>query len=308
VGPSSAADAVAEAVAFEGHTHFTVIGAVNDGPDDTFRLGSVAELSRIVDIERPDLIVIGNGEASSAAIDRLLTTSSRDFKVVGLPHFFDYAFGRVPLDDLTPSWFMSILHIWQRPYTRFAKRTFDVVCASVGLILTAPLMLVIACLVRLTPGPIIYRQIRVGEGGRPFTIYKFRTMRRDAEEPGEPAYAQENDPRVTPVGRLLRKTHLDELPQLWVVLKGDMSIVGPRPERPEFIPMLEEAVPFFTRRLLVKPGITGWAQLRRDYASDLEGAADKLSYDLWYVRHRNVVVDLAICAKTFSTLFMRPGR
>jgi lipopolysaccharide/colanic/teichoic acid biosynthesis glycosyltransferase len=203
---------------------------------------------------------------------------------------------------------MSILHIWQRPYTRFAKRTFDVVCASVGLILTAPLMLVIACLVRLTPGPIIYRQIRVGEGGRPFTIYKFRTMRRDAEEPGEPAYAQENDPRVTPVGRLLRKTHLDELPQLWVVLKGDMSIVGPRPERPEFIPMLEEAVPFFTRRLLVKPGITGWAQLRRDYASDLEGAADKLSYDLWYVRHRNVVVDLAICAKTFSTLFMRPGR
>jgi exopolysaccharide biosynthesis polyprenyl glycosylphosphotransferase len=308
VGPSSAADAVAEAVAFEGHTHFTVIGAVNDGPDDTVRLGSVAELSRIVDIERPDLIVIGNGEASSAAIDRLLTTSSRDFKVVGLPHFFDYAFGRVPLDDLTPSWFMSILHIWQRPYTRFAKRTFDVVCASAGLILAAPLMLVIACLVRLTRGPIIYRQIRVGEGGRPFTIYKFRTMRRDAEEPGEPAYAQENDPRVTPVGRLLRKTHLDELPQLWVVLKGDMSIVGPRPERPEFIPMLEEAVPFFTRRLLVKPGITGWAQLRRDYASDQEGAADKLSYDLWYVRHRNVVVDLAICAKTFSALFVRPGR
>jgi lipopolysaccharide/colanic/teichoic acid biosynthesis glycosyltransferase len=133
-------------------------------------------------------------------------------------------------------------------------------------------------------------------------------MKRDAEEPGEPAYAQENDPRVTSVGRFLRKTHLDELPQLWVVLKGDMSVVGPRPERPEFIPMLEEAVPFFTRRLLVKPGITGWAQLRRDYASDLEGAADKLSYDLWYVRHRNVIVDLAICAKTLSTLFVRPGR
>jgi lipopolysaccharide/colanic/teichoic acid biosynthesis glycosyltransferase len=148
----------------------------------------------------------------------------------------------------------------------------------------------------------------VGEGGRPFTIYKFRTMKRDAEEPGEPAYAQENDPRATSVGRFLRKTHLDELPQLWVVLKGDMSVVGPRPERPEFIPMLEEAVPFFTRRLLVKPGITGWAQLRRDYASDLEGAADKLSYDLWYVRHRNVVVDLAICAKTLSTLLLRPGR
>ena len=107
---------------------------------------------------------------------------------------------------------------------------------------------------------------------------------------------------------MLRKLHLDELPQLWDVLRGDMSVVGPRPERPEFIPMLEEAVPYFTRRLLVKPGITGWAQLRRDYTSDSEGAADKLSYDLWYLRHRNLTVDLAICAKTFSTLFLRPGR
>jgi lipopolysaccharide/colanic/teichoic acid biosynthesis glycosyltransferase len=107
---------------------------------------------------------------------------------------------------------------------------------------------------------------------------------------------------------MLRRTHLDELPQLWDVLKGDMSIVGPRPERPEFIPTLEEAVPFFTRRLLVKPGITGWAQLRRDYASDADGAAEKLSYDLWYLRHRNLLVDLAICAKTFSAVLLRPGR
>jgi lipopolysaccharide/colanic/teichoic acid biosynthesis glycosyltransferase len=169
-------------------------------------------------------------------------------------------------------------------------------------------MILVAGLVRLSHGPILYRQTRVGEGGRPFTICKFRTMRPDAEAPGEAAFAAENDPRVTRVGRVLRMLHLDELPQLWVVLKGDMSVVGPRPERPEFIPMLEDAVPFFTRRLLVKPGITGWAQLRRDYASDAEGAADKLSYDLWYIRHRNVIVDLAICAKTFFTFFVRPGR
>jgi exopolysaccharide biosynthesis polyprenyl glycosylphosphotransferase len=308
VGASRSADAVAEAVAFEGNARFTVVGAVDDGPDHPFQIGPVAALSRIVDEQRPDLIVLSDGETSSRAIDRLLATSSHDFKVVGLAHFFDYAFGRVPITELTPSWFMSILHVWQRPYTRLAKRTFDVVCASVGLLLAAPLMLVIAGLVRSTPGPIIYRQTRVGDGGRLFTISKFRTMRQDAEAPGRPAFAEKNDPRVTAVGRLLRKTHLDELPQLWVVLKGDMSIVGPRPERPEFIPMLEEAVPFFTRRLLVKPGITGWAQLRRDYASDSEGAADKLSYDLWYVRHRNVIVDLAICARTFSTLFLRTGR
>jgi exopolysaccharide biosynthesis polyprenyl glycosylphosphotransferase len=308
VGRSESAGAVSDAVAFEGDAPFSVIGAVDDDPADSSRLGSVTELTRIIDEQRPDLVVLSDDDCSAKALDRLLASPADGVKVVGRAHFFDHAFGRIPLEGLTPTWFMSIFHLWQRPYTRFAKRTFDVVCASIVLLLAAPLMLVIAGLVRLTPGPIIYRQTRVGEGGKHFTMYKFRTMRVDAEAPGCPEYAQRDDPRVTRVGRILRRTHLDELPQLWDVLKGDMSIVGPRPERPEFIPMLEEAVPFFTRRLLVKPGITGWAQLRRDYASDTEGAADKLSYDLWYLRHRNLTVDLAICAKTFSTLLMRPGR
>jgi exopolysaccharide biosynthesis polyprenyl glycosylphosphotransferase len=308
IGTSSCANAVADAISFEGHVPFTVVGAVDDETDDPARLGSVAELSRVIDEQRPDLIVLTDGESSTKALDRLLDAPASGLKVVGHAHFFDHAFGRIPLEDLKPTWFMSIFHVWQRPYTRFAKRTFDIVCASIVLVLTAPVLLVIAGLVRLTPGPVIYRQTRVGEGGKHYTIFKFRTMRADAEEPGRPAFAEEDDPRVTRIGRVLRRTHLDELPQLWDVLKGDMSIVGPRPERPEFIPMLEEAVPFFTRRLLVKPGITGWAQLRRDYASDAEGAADKLSYDLWYLRHRNLVVDLAICAKTFSSVLLRAGR
>lgn len=308
VGTSSSADAVADAISFEGHAPFTVVGAVDDEPGDSARLGSVAELSRIIDEQRPDLIVLTDGESAARALDRLLEGPTSGVKLVGHAHFFDHAFGRIPIEDLKPTWFMSIFHLWQRPYTRFAKRTFDVVCASVLLLLTAPLMLVIAGLVRLTPGPVIYRQTRVGEGGKHFTMFKFRTMRADAEEPGRPTYAEEGDPRVTGVGRFLRRTHLDELPQLFDVLRGTMSIVGPRPERPEFIPMLEEAVPFFTRRLLVKPGITGWAQLRRDYASDADGAADKLSYDLWYLRHRNLLVDVAICAKTFSSILLRPGR
>ena len=308
VGSTHSADAVADAISFEGGSPFTVVGAVDDEEGDEQRLGSVAELTRVIEEQRPDLIVLTDGEGSTKAIDRLLASPTGSFRVVGLAHFFDHAFGRVPLENLTATWFMSIFHVWQRPYTRFAKRTFDVVCASIGLLLAAPLMLVIAGLVRLSPGPVIYRQTRVGEGGRRFTMYKFRTMRVDAEEPGQAAWAAQDDPRVTRVGRVLRKLHLDELPQLWDVLRGDMSVVGPRPERPEFIPMLEEAIPFFTRRLLVKPGITGWAQLRRDYASDAEGAADKLSYDLWYLRHRNLTVDLAICAKTFSSLFVRPGR
>jgi len=308
VGTSTCADAVADAISFEGSAPFTVVGAVDDEPEDAARLGSVAELSRVIDEQRPDLIVLTDGESSTRALDRLLDAPSGGLRIVGHAHFFDHAFGRIPLDDLKPTWFMSIFHLWQRPYTRFAKRTFDIVCATLLLVLSAPLLLVIAGLVRLSSGPVIFRQTRVGEGGKLFTIFKFRTMRRDAEEPGRPAFAALDDPRVTRMGRVLRRTHLDELPQLWDVLKGDMSIVGPRPERPEFIPMLQEAVPFFTRRLLVKPGITGWAQLRRDYASDADGAAEKLSYDLWYVRHRNLVVDLAICAKTLSSVLLRPGR
>jgi exopolysaccharide biosynthesis polyprenyl glycosylphosphotransferase len=307
VGTSSSAEAVADAIAVEGNTPFTVVGAVDDAPDDPARLGSVAELSRIIDEQRPELIVLTDGDSSAKALDRLLDAPASGLKLVGQAHFFDHAFGRIPLADLKPTWFMSIFHLWQRPYTRFAKRTFDVVCASGVLLFAAPFMLVAAGLVRLTPGPIIYRQTRVGERGRHFRMLKFRTMRADAEAPG-PAFAQREDPRVTGAGRFLRRTHIDELPQLWNVLRGEMSIVGPRPERPEFIPTLEDAIPFFTRRLLVKPGITGWAQLRHDYASDADGAAEKLSYDLWYLRHRNLVVDLAICVKTFASVLARPGR
>jgi len=307
VGTSSSAEAVADAIAVEGNTPFTVVGAVDDEPDDPARLGSVAELSRIIDEQRPELIVLTDGDSSAKALDRLLDAPASGLKLVGQAHFFDHAFGRIPLADLKPTWFMSIFHLWQRPYTRFAKRTFDVVCASVVLLFAAPFMLVAAGLVRLTPGPIIYRQTRVGERGRHFRMLKFRTMSADAEAPG-PAFAQRADPRVTGAGRFLRRTHIDELPQLWNVLRGEMSIVGPRPERPEFIPTLEDAIPFFTRRLLVKPGITGWAQLRHDYAADADGAAEKLSYDLWYLRHRNLVVDLAICVKTFASVLARPGR
>jgi exopolysaccharide biosynthesis polyprenyl glycosylphosphotransferase len=313
VGTSSCASEVVDAVARADESPFTVVGMVNQQrktdtvPGAPF-LGPIADLSRIVEAQRPDLIVLAEGESPERALNSLLDVASGGFKVVGVTHFFEHAFGWVPLWHLTPTWFMSILHLHQRPYTRFAKRTFDVVVASVGLLFAAPLMLLIAVLVRLTPGRVIYRQTRVGEGGRNFTMYKFRTMRKDAEEPGRPVFAEEHDPRVTSAGRLLRNTHLDELPQLWNVLKGEMSMVGPRPERPEFAQMLEDSVPFLARRLLIKPGITGWAQLRCDYASDSQSTADRLSYDLWYLRHRNLIVDFAICAKTFSALLLHHGR
>jgi exopolysaccharide biosynthesis polyprenyl glycosylphosphotransferase len=296
-----------------GHrTPFTMLGLVGERPEGTTakvpQLGSFEELSEIVAEQRPDIVILTDERVSTWAVDPLLDLAPAGFRVVPVSHFIEHALGRVPLRHLTPTWFMSMLHLRQKPYTRLAKRAFDLGIASLGLLLALPLLPVLALLVRLTPGPVIYRQTRVGEGGRHFTIFKFRTMREDAENEGTPRYAQVDDSRVTRVGRLLRQTHLDELPQLWNVVRGEMSIVGPRPERPEFVDLLEHTVPFWTRRLLVKPGITGWAQLRCGYACDASSAAEKLSYDLWYLRNRNVVVDLAICFKTVSSLLFRSGR
>jgi lipopolysaccharide/colanic/teichoic acid biosynthesis glycosyltransferase len=177
-----------------------------------------------------------------------------------------------------------------------------VVVASVALAAMAPAFLFVAAIVRMTGKPIIHSQTRVGRNGATFTIYKFRTMHVGAEREGEVVWAKERDPRATSMGSVLRKMRLDEMPQFWNVLRGDMSIVGPRPERPEFVAQLEQELPFWSPRALVKPGITGWAQVRRGYAADVESSADKLSYDFWYLRHGGVLVDLAICAQTLGIL------
>lgn len=312
VGKGGSASEILAELEDGGSTPFKMLGVVGERPDaeavNVPRLGPFDELSEIVEAQRPDIVILTDERLTSQAVDPLLDLAPMGFRVVGLSHFVEHALGRVPLRHLTPAWFMSMLHLRQKPYTRLAKRVFDLAVASFGLLVAAPLLPLLAALVRTTPGPIIYRQTRVGAGGRHFTMFKLRTMRANAEDAGLPRFAQVGDSRVTRVGRALRRTHLDELPQLWNVLKGEMSIVGPRPERPEFLDLLEETVPFWTRRLLVKPGITGWAQLRCGYAFDSATAAEKLSYDLWYLRNRNVIVDLAICAKTVSMLLLRPGR
>ncbi len=312
VGAGDGGSELVEDLALAGELPFELIGIVDDEiATDTIAgapvHGRVADLPAIMEAQRPDLVVLAGGHNRTEAFTHLLDVAGSGFKVVGLPEFYEHVFGRVPVRHLTPVWFISILHLYQRPYTKAAKRTFDVVVAGVGLLLTAPLLPFLALLVRRTPGPVIFRQTRLGESGRQFTIFKFRTMRQDAEAPGRAIWAEELDPRITSIGRLMRKTRLDELPQLWNVLRGDMSVVGPRPERPEFLEQLQETVPFWTRRHLVKPGITGWAQVRRGYTADAEGTAEKLSYDLWYLRHRSLVVDLAISVKTFTTLATGSG-
>jgi len=311
VGTAGGGTDLLEDVSLAPRLPFEMIGVVDRdrGADQIAgvpMLGTVDDLADIVVQEGPQIVVLADDPCRVAAFEKLVRVGHLGFTVIGLPEFYEYAFGRLPMRSLTPQWFMSILHLYRRPYSSLAKRLFDVAVASTVLMVVAPLMPVLALFVRRTPGPVIFRQVRLGEGGKPFTIYKFRTMTMDAECHGA-VWATEGDPRVTEIGRFMRKTRLDELPQLWNVLKGDMSFVGPRPERPEFVVELESAVPFWSRRHLVKPGITGWAQVRCGYTADATGTGDKLSYDLWYLRHRSLVVDIAICAKTFSILLCGSG-
>ena len=282
---------------------FDVIGVVDDARDaDTGpapRLGATAELATIVLESEPDLLVLADPAAQTTTLSQLLDVATAGFRVIPIHQFHEHAFGRVPVDHLTPAWFMSILHLYQRSYSRFAKRAFDLTIATFALPFLALFVPLLALLVRLTSaGPILFRQVRLGENGEPFEMIKFRTMVDGVETPGSAVWADEGDPRITRIGRLMRRMRLDELPQLWNVVRGDMSIVGPRPERPEFLALLEDEVPFWTRRHLVKPGLTGWAQVRHPYTGDVAGAAEKLSYDLYYLKHRSLRLDLAIVAMT----------
>ena len=268
-------------------------------PFECVGIVGLPQLANVVEQTRPELVVLGSGPGRAEALRQLLDVVTTDCRIVGIDQFYEHAFGRVPAEHLSPIWFMSVLHLYERPQSRVAKRIFDLALASLGLAIAAPVLLILALLVRRSgPGPIIYRQVRLGEGGKTFEILKLRTMVDGAEQDGNPVWATNNDPRETRVGRFMRSTRLDELPQLWNVLRGEMSLVGPRPERPEFVSVLQREVPFWTSRHLVKPGITGWAQVRLGYTSDNRGAAEKLSYDLYYLRHRSVLFDLAITIKT----------
>ncbi len=312
IGGESTSELV-ELLARHDRIPFTAVGIVDDHPELAATLpgvpvlGSVSELQSIVRETMPDLVVVAVDRGRPEVFSGLGNVASLGFRVVGLPEFYEHAFGRVPVRRMTDAWFMSILHLYQRSYSRRSKRAFDILGALAGLLLTAPLFPLIALLVRQTEGPIFYRQTRLGEQGRLFTILKFRTMGVDAELNGA-VWAQESDPRMTSMGRLLRATRLDELPQLINVLRGEMSIVGPRPERPEFVDLLEESIPFWSRRHLLRPGITGWAQLRAGYAADSLATEEKLSYDLWYLRHQSLIVDALICARTVPSLLLAAGR
>jgi exopolysaccharide biosynthesis polyprenyl glycosylphosphotransferase len=270
-------------------------------------LGSTSDVVEVVRTNKPDIVICGSESRRTRTVHHLLEAGLTQMRVVSSDEFCEFAFGRVSSRAMCPTWFASVLDVDAKPFSTLAKRVFDLVFATLALLVFAPVAVVVAGLVRASsPGPVIYRQIRSGERGERFEMLKFRTMAADAER-GEAVWATENDPRVTRIGRLLRLTHLDELPQLVNVLRGEMSIVGPRPERPEYVDLLRAEIPYWTRRHLLKPGITGWAQVSLAYTSDVGGAAQKLAYDLYYLKHRGFGLDCLILAKTISTVLTGRG-
>ena len=218
--------------------------------------------------------------------------------------------GKLLLENIQPSWFLFGDGFRVTDSMRFGKRLLDIALSLLGIVLVAPLLPLIALAIKLdSPGPALFRQLRVGEGEKLFQVAKFRTMRQDAEAATGAVWAQKNDPRVTRLGRFLRKSRLDELPQLFNVLMGTMSLVGPRPERPEFVEKLEQRIPYYAKRHFVKPGVTGWAQVRYPYGASEEDALEKLRFDLYYVKNYSLLFDLTILLETVKVcLFGRGGR
>jgi len=268
-------------------------------------LGVYSDLERVVREQRVDQVVVAIPDRRRhLPLEALLRVRLQGVAVVEEAKIHEDIAGKIPIEDLRPSWLIFSEGFANSGLRNFTKRVFDIVVSVVGLILSSPLALLTAFAVRLeSSGPVLFRQKRVGQGGREFTLYKFRSMRTDAEEAGKPIWARQDDPRVTRVGRFLRKTRLDEIPQMWNVLQGTMSFVGPRPERLFFVEQLREKIPFYDQRHAVKPGITGWAQVRFRYGADETDAVEKLRHEMFYIKHHSILFDLRILLETIRVVF-----
>jgi sugar transferase (PEP-CTERM system associated) len=273
-------------------------------------IGTVVDIPTIVRDRRVDRVIVSLVDArGKLPMDELLRMKlDRGVTFDHLPTVYEEYTGKIAVENLRPSWLIFSGGFRKTRILLTAKRALDIVSALAGLILLAPVMGLVALAVRVTSGgPVLYHQARVGKGGRVFTVHKFRSMRQDAEAGTGAVWAQVGDARLTPVGGFLRRTRLDELPQLWNVLLGDMSMVGPRPERPEFVGQLTEQIPFYGLRHSVRPGVTGWAQVRYTYGASVEDSMEKLQYDLFYIKRMTLAFDLFVLFSTIKTVVLRRG-
>ncbi len=254
------------------------------------------------------IVAVREQRGGGVPMNDLLECRIGGVPIMDLAYFYERTKAEVPVDSLKASWLVYGDGFVQGHARELTKRLFDIVSSSVLLILGAPVMLMTALMIKLdSPGPILYRQERVGLGGKGFMCIKFRSMRTDAEKDGVARWASKNDSRITRVGAFIRKTRIDELPQLFSVLRGEMSMVGPRPERPSFVAQLREQIPYYDLRHTVKPGLTGWAQVRYAYGASLEDARKKHQFDLYYVKNNSLLLDLQVLIETVSVVLFREG-
>jgi sugar transferase (PEP-CTERM system associated) len=316
VGTGETARKVARQILDQREFAYRVIGFIDD---DASRIGerivnpaivgTPADMDRLIREHHIDRIVVGlSDRRGKLPVEELLRAKMAGIRVEDATTTYERVTGKLLIDDLRPSFLIFSDGFRVSRASRLMKRTIDLLLSLVLAIVALPLMVITALIVFLDDGsPVLYRQERVGENGRAFTLSKFRSMRKDAEKGGTPIWAQDGDNRVTRIGRFIRKTRLDELPQLWNVVRGDMSFVGPRPERPFFVDQLSKEIPFYQQRHAVKPGLTGWAQVKYRYGSSLEDAMEKLRYDLYYIKHLSVFFDLTIVFDTVKVVLFRKG-
>lgn len=259
--------------------------------------------------ERTDKIVVSLSERRGAfPLDEVMNCKFSGIEVIDAPSFYEQLTGKLMIENITPSWFIFSDGFRRSGLHRICKRGTDIVLSSIGIVLTLPLLPFIALGIKLTsPGPILFSQIRVGEREKNFVLYKFRTMGVDAEKTTGAVWAQKDDPRVTRFGKFLRTSRLDEIPQLYNVLRGNMSLVGPRPERPEFVEKLKEIIPYYSERHFVKPGVTGWAQVKYAYGASVDDAIEKLRYDLYYIKNMSLLLDIFIALETVKVMMFGRG-
>jgi sugar transferase (PEP-CTERM system associated) len=274
-------------------------------------LGTIEDIPALVRARSINRVVVSLADArGKLPMDKLLEMKLDGVRFDHLASVYEEYTGKIAVENLRPSWLIFSPGFRKTRALLAVKRLVDICGAGVGLLLAAPLLVVIAALVKLTSaGPAFYAQRRVGRDGRVFTVLKLRSMCVDAERDTGPVWTRPGgDARITPIGGFLRRSRLDELPQLWTILVGDMSLVGPRPERPEFVQSLRRQIPFYGQRHVVKPGLTGWAQVRYTYGATVEDAVEKLQYDLYYIKNLSIAFDLFIVFETIKTVLLRRGQ
>ncbi len=319
VGTGWEAETILQAIREHAPDDYEVAGVVDEGHPlaqaqvvvDVPVVGSGADLFRIVEALNAREIVLAAGEQIDGAVfQALMDCYETDIAITPMPILFEQLTGRVPVEYVRDHWKVVLPTTGRSPFDPYPalKRLMDITLSLIGLVPFGLLLPILALAIWLDrPGPIFYRQERVGKAGRTFWMVKLRTMVPDAESASGPLWATRSDPRITRVGRFLRMSRLDELPQLWNILRGDMSLVGPRPERPYFVEQLQRTIPFYRTRLAVRPGATGWAQVHHGYGSSEEDALIKLQYDLYYIRHSTLLLDVLILLRTIGKVVSLQG-